>query len=165
MQIAAAFIRSGDEVVLVLQGAPGEEPAWGVPGGRVDEGELVPEALVREVLEETGLEISAPARLAYVHQIDERGPVRLVGGREPGSGYLATVWAFDVEHWQGVLDPRDPDGFVKEARFVPVGEAAVLLRRTSWLELAADYLDGRVEPGSLRFERRHEDGRIETPLA
>jgi hypothetical protein len=57
---------------------------------------------------------------------------------------------------------RDPDGVVHEARFVPLEDAIERLRRTHWLELAADYLEGRVEPGSLHFERWHEGGGIES---
>jgi 8-oxo-dGTP diphosphatase len=160
--VAAAIIRRGDEVVLVLQGAPGEEPFWSFPGGVVEDDELVPEALAREVAEETGLEIEG-IRLAYLRQIDNRRPVELVGGR-PGAGYLVTVWVFEVDSWRGKLAPRDPDGFVREARFVPVSEAADRLRRTSWLELGADYLEGHVERCSLHFERWHEDGQIESAV-
>jgi 8-oxo-dGTP diphosphatase len=145
-------MRRGDEIVLVRQGAPGEEPFWALPGGVVDEGELVPEALVREVREETGIEIAPPTRLAFVRQIDNRRLEALVGGG-PGEGYLVTVWVFDIERWDGNLDARDPDGFVTEARLVPVREAVDRLRRTHWLGLAADYLEGRIEPGSLHFER------------
>jgi 8-oxo-dGTP diphosphatase len=158
--VAAAIVRRGDEVVLVLQGAPGEEPFWALPGGVVEEDELVPEGLVREVHEETGLTIGLPARLAFARQIDNRRPVQLVGGR-PGQGYLVTVWVFEVETWSGELGARDPDGFVTEARFVPTAEAAARLRRTHWLELAADYLEGKVESGSLHFERWGEDGSVE----
>jgi 8-oxo-dGTP diphosphatase len=161
--VAAAIVRRADEVVLVRQGAPGEELFWALPGGVVDEGELVPEGLVREVREETGLEIALPARFAFVRQIDNRQPTQLVGER-PGVGYLVTVWVFEVDGWSGELGAQDPDGFVEEARFVPVAEAVELLRRTHWLELAADYLEGRIEPGSLHFERWHEDGRIERAL-
>lgn len=155
-------MRRGNEVVLVRQGAPGEEPFWALPGGVVDEGELVPEALVREVLEETGLEIAFPTRLAFVRQTDNRRPVQLVESRGPGPGYLATIWVFEVDDWTGELEPRDPDGVVSEARLVPLAEAVERLKRTSWLELAADYLEGRVEPGTLHFERWHEDGRVES---
>ena len=160
--VAAAIVRRADQVVLVLQGAPGEEPFWALPGGVVEAHELVPEGLVREVYEETGLTIELPARLAFLRQIDNRRPVQLVGGR-PGQGYLVTVWVFEAETWTGELGARDPDGFVSEARFVPLAEAVARLRRTHWLELAADYLEGKVEPGSLHFERWHEDGSVSRP--
>jgi len=72
-----------------------------------------------------------------------------------------TVWLFDVDSWDGEIGARDPDGVVHEALFVPIEEAVERLRRTHWLELAADYLEGRVEPGSLIFERWDEDGSVE----
>jgi 8-oxo-dGTP diphosphatase len=160
-QVAAAIIRRGDEIALVLQGASGEEPFWGLPGGVVEHDELVPEGLAREVREETSLAIHLPARLAYIRQIDNRRRARLTGHHGTGEGYVVTVWLFDVDSWDGEIGAQDPDGVVQEARFVPVDEAVELLRRTHWLELAANYLEGRVAPGSLHFERWHEDGRTE----
>jgi 8-oxo-dGTP diphosphatase len=160
-QVAAAIIRRGDEIALVLQGAPAEEPFWGLPGGVVEHDELIPEGLVREVLEETGLAIHLPARLAYIRQIDNRRLARLTGHHGTGEGYVVTVWLFDVDSWDGEIGAQDPDGVVHEARFIPVEEAITRLRRTHWLELAADYLEGAIEPGSLHFERWHEGGRVE----
>jgi 8-oxo-dGTP diphosphatase len=142
-------------VLLVLQGAPGEEPFWALPGGIVERDELVVEGLVREVSEETGLTIE-PGRLAFVRQVDERRPVPLTPRRAP-VGYQLTVWVFETAGWSGELGADDPDGVVHEAAFVPLREAVERLRRTSWLELAADYLEGRVEPGSVHSERNSFD--------
>jgi hypothetical protein len=76
-----------------------------------------------------------------------------------------TVWLFDVDSFDGEIGADDPDGVVREACFVEVGEAAARLRRTPWLELAAGYLEGIVEPGSLYFERWNEDGSVTSPLS
>jgi 8-oxo-dGTP diphosphatase len=156
LHVAAAILRREGAIVLVHQGPSDEERFWALPGGVVDEGELVPEALVREVREETGLEIAGPGRLAFLRQVDERRPLRPIRGE--GVGYLATIWVFEVDEWRGELAPNDPDGIVSEARLVPLDEALGLLRRTPWLEIVADYLEGGVDPGTLRFERWHDGG-------
>jgi 8-oxo-dGTP diphosphatase len=59
-QVAAVAIltRAGEERFLLVQ--RGEDPGkglWGLPGGFVEMGETVHEALCREILEETGLTI------------------------------------------------------------------------------------------------------------
>jgi ADP-ribose pyrophosphatase YjhB (NUDIX family) len=162
--VAAAIIRRGDEIALVYQGSADEELFWALPGGVVEPDELVPEGLTREVLEETGLTLHLPAPLAYVRQIDNRRDSPLAAHPNAGAGSLVTVWLFDVDSWDGEIEANDPDGVVQEACFVEVGEAAQRLRRTPWLELAASYLEGLVEPGSLVFERWNEDGTVTTPL-
>jgi 8-oxo-dGTP diphosphatase len=156
-------VRRGDDVLLVLQGARGEEPFWALPGGIVEDGELVVEGLVREVAEETGLVVQ-PGLLAFVREVDERRPARLTP-RHPPVGYHLTVWVFEAASWSGEVAADDPDGYVHEARFVPRRDAIERLRHTSWLEIVADYLDGRVEQGSVDCERRREDGTVERPLA
>jgi ADP-ribose pyrophosphatase YjhB (NUDIX family) len=164
-QVAAAFVRRGNEVALVYQGKGDEELFWALPGGVVEDHELVPEALVREVLEETGLTIRLPAPLAFIRQIDNRRDAPLAAHPNAGEGTLVTVWLFDVDSFDGEIRANDPDGVVHEACFVEIGEAAQRLRRTPWLELAAGYLEGQVEPGSLHFERWNEDGTVTTPLS
>ena len=65
--------------VCVLDGAlllirRGHGPAageWSVPGGRVERGELLAEAVVREVREETGLEAVCGPMLGWVERIDD----------------------------------------------------------------------------------------------
>jgi ADP-ribose pyrophosphatase YjhB (NUDIX family) len=158
--VAAAIVRRGDEIVLVYQGRRDEEPFWALPGGIVEDDELVPEGLVREVLEETGLTVHLPAPLAFVRQIDNRRDAPLAAHPNAGKESLVTVWVLDVDSFDGEIGADDPDGLVQEACFVEVGEAAARLRRTPWLELAAGYLEGLVEPGSLHFERWNEDGSV-----
>jgi 8-oxo-dGTP diphosphatase len=146
---------------MIRQAAGGEEPFWSVPSGAVEDGELVTEALVREVLEETGLEVVDPGILAFVFQIDNRRPEQLHTSRGPGNGYLATVWTFEVAEYRGTLGPRDPDGLVAEARFLPVVEAIGHLARLEWQSMTVAYLRGEIEPGSLHMQRWHAHGRIE----
>lgn len=54
-----ALIFNGDKVLLVERGKPPLVGYWSVPGGVVETGERLEDALVREVWEETGLNITA----------------------------------------------------------------------------------------------------------
>lgn len=58
-------------MLLVRRGRPPGEGLWSVPGGRVEPGESDSEAVVREVLEETGLTV-VPGLLAGT--VDRPGP-------------------------------------------------------------------------------------------
>ncbi len=60
---ASAFIRVDDRVLLHRRGDNG---MWGVPGGAMELGERIDQTLVREVREETGLEVE-PIRLIGVY--------------------------------------------------------------------------------------------------
>jgi ADP-ribose pyrophosphatase YjhB (NUDIX family) len=157
VQVAAAILRRGNEIVLVREAAPGEEPHWSLPGGQVEADELINEGLVREVLEETGLEVLELGPLALVVQTDNRNPELT----HRGSQYLATVWVFEIEKWSGELAPRDPMGLVSEATFVALPEAIERLDTVSWHAHTVRYLRAELEPGSVVLQRWHENGRIE----
>lgn len=51
-----AIVVDEDELLLIRRGRGAAQGEWSVPGGRVEAGELLAEAVVRELLEETGLE-------------------------------------------------------------------------------------------------------------
>jgi 8-oxo-dGTP diphosphatase len=53
-----AVIVDGDRVVLVKRAHPPLQGEWSLPGGAVELGESLEEAIAREVQEETGLDIS-----------------------------------------------------------------------------------------------------------
>lgn len=81
-----AIIRRGDNILMISQQGPDDpKPGWSVPSGRVEPGELLHEALQREVLEETGLKITGPGHLAWLSQHDLEHPTWGAFGRRSDS--------------------------------------------------------------------------------
>ncbi|HLR45625.1 MAG TPA: NUDIX hydrolase [Deinococcales bacterium] len=106
---AAILFDSRGRVLLVGNDWQGHgNVRYTLPGGVVERGESTLAALKREVLEETGLQVTGISHLAYaVHVEDVRRNDRAIS------------FAFLAEY-DGLLNPRDPDGFIVEARFVPL---------------------------------------------
>lgn len=73
----SAVIRDRQGRVLLQQRSDGGQ--WGLPGGSVEIGESVADAVVREVLEETGLRV-AVGRLIGVYSEPRRQVVRYPNG-------------------------------------------------------------------------------------
>lgn len=73
-----AVIFRDDELLLVVRGKEPRRGAWTIPGGAVELGETVREAIDREVLEETGLKIGIVGVADVVDAImrDESGAVK-----------------------------------------------------------------------------------------
>lgn len=112
----------------------------------MERGESTLDALTREVKEETGLEITAISHLAYaVHVEDRRRNDRAIS------------FAF-LARYQGLLNPRDPDGFIVEARFFPAAEVRTIVPIPPLRDPLVAYLEDRV-PGRF-YSYAGWDGRV-----
>ena len=74
----AATIFSGDSVLLVRRGNEPAKGKWGLPGGVIELGETVEEAVVREVKEETGIDVRPIRLITALDSIvrDDEGRIR-----------------------------------------------------------------------------------------
>ena len=93
-------------LLLVRRGRGPAAGEWSIPGGRVEQGETLAEAVVRELAEETGVEGVCDRLVGWVERI--------------GSDYHFVILDFAVT----VLDPRDPEAGTDaaEAAWVPLEE-------------------------------------------
>ena len=110
MGVGAVIFR-GEEVLLVLRG---QEPAlgsWSLPGGLVELGETLEEALQRELTEEVGLAVQILGITAVLDRIY----------RDPQGGipYHYVLVDFLCDYEAGALRPGSD---VTDARFTPLPE-------------------------------------------
>jgi 8-oxo-dGTP diphosphatase len=100
-----AIIRKGDGLLLVKRGRPPFEGRYALPGGFVEAGETVEEAVMREIREETGLRTGV-ARLLGVYSDPERDPrghtvsavfeLDIIGGKVKGGDDAAAAAFFEL---------------------------------------------------------------------
>lgn len=76
--VGAVVIRDGEEVLLVKRKYEPGKGLWSIPGGLVELGERLRDAVRREILEETGMEVEVEELLDVIDNIvrDEDGRVR-----------------------------------------------------------------------------------------
>ena len=97
----------GNGIVLVRRKNPPFKGYWALPGGFVEYGETVEEAVVREVLEETGLKVNLVG-LVGVYSKPDRDPrwhiisiayfAKAVGGMLKASSDAAEAKVFNVRN-------------------------------------------------------------------
>ena len=99
-----------DRLLLVRRGRGPAAGEWSVPGGRVEAGETLAEAVVRELLEETGVEGVCGSLLGWVERF--------------GDDHHFVILDFLVD----VLEATEPvaGDDAAEAAWVPLGDVADL---------------------------------------
>ncbi|MBC8144085.1 MAG: NUDIX domain-containing protein [bacterium] len=99
--VSAAIVRD-ERVLMVQEGKEHCRCMWGLPGGRVEPGERLVDAIVREVAEETGLVVRVVGITRVLRYISQQGfhtvrvnfIVERVGGdlRVDGEEILDAIW-------------------------------------------------------------------------
>lgn len=71
-QLAVGAVVIDDDALLMIRRAtPPAAGRWSLPGGRVERGETMAHALVREVLEETAIEVVVGELIGWVERISD----------------------------------------------------------------------------------------------
>lgn len=109
LAVGAVVVHDG-ALLLVRRGHGPAAGEWSVPGGRVEAGETLAEALVREVAEETALECVCGELMAWAELIGDEHHFVVMD-------FVATV----LEHGTPVAGDD-----AAEVRWVPLGEVAEL---------------------------------------
>lgn len=124
-----AVILQDDRLLLVNAYPGGTSDLWCAPGGGVQSGQSLPDNLIREVHEETGLTV-VPGALILVNEF-----------HDPASGFHQVDLFFRATATDGALRPgwADPEGVVTERQFFSRAElASIRLKPDSLPRIAFD---------------------------
>ena len=102
-----AVVVEGDALLLVRRGQAPEAGRWSLPGGRVEAGETLAEAVEREVREETGVTVRCGPFVGWVERIGPEhhyvildfaaAPAAVGVAPEPGDDVDAARWVARAE--------------------------------------------------------------------
>jgi len=114
VEVAACFITVDQKVLFIKRQPHCSEPSkWGIPGGKIEKGETAHQAVLREVKEETGLDLP--------HEVKHLGTVYI---RYPEVDFIYHMYGHDLNDIpaQILIDPIEHEEF----RWMKLGEALQL---------------------------------------
>jgi ADP-ribose pyrophosphatase YjhB (NUDIX family) len=118
-----AIAVADDQILMIRRGHGPAQGMWSVPGGRVEWGETLAEAVLRELAEETGLEGVCEQLVGWVERI--------------GDDYHYVIFDFLVTIVAGLEPAAGSDA--AEAAWVPLGDVADLSLTEGLAEFLHDH--------------------------
>jgi ADP-ribose pyrophosphatase YjhB (NUDIX family) len=118
------LVSFGEWIVVVRQqSADDAHEVWTPPAGKVEPGEMLLDAVRREIHEEAGLVVDQSAGLVFVSQQKLILPTKVE---------MWTVLGFEFILTEApVLSASDPDEIVSEAVLMPIPEAIEIVEQTA----------------------------------
>ena len=116
-----AVVLDGDRVLLVRRGAAPSQGKWSIPGGLVDLGERLEDAVVREVQEECGLLIRPIGLCGVIDRVT-------LGERADGAGPAPVRYHYVIIDYAAAVVGGEmcAGSDAAEARWVPLTDLARL---------------------------------------
>lgn len=131
----ALLVNDADEILLTWFNGEGRvEPGWTMPGGGVEFDESIPDAVVREVFEETGYHVVVGDIIGQRHFISPSSSRSDKPFRSQQFLLAATIVG-------GELGTTEVDGTTDHARWIPISEVPHLdVWRSDTVDLALSLL-------------------------
>lgn len=123
-----AVVVDDERLLLVLRGRPPGEGSWSIPGGYLEHGETLAEAVVRELREETGLDGVCGPFIGWSELVPE------------GASATVHLVLLDFEVTLFTAGEPVPGDDVLKAEWVPLGDVA----------------ERRLAPGLAEFLHDHD---------
>lgn len=111
---AGVCVNKQNEVLMVLQGAPGEDKKWSVPAGGLEQGETLQDCCAREFQDVTGFTITVGEELTVKK------------GQYENSAVSFELHYFRVEITSGALTVFEDDDWIEAVTWQPISKLAEL---------------------------------------
>jgi 8-oxo-dGTP diphosphatase len=112
--ISAGLIFNDKNQILLVKHIPefGSDYYWCLPGGTADKNEGILDALIREIKEETNIDIC-----------DTDKPIYTVKHTNHKRKWDSDIYTYRIKNWSGDLEINDPDNDIVELKWFDIKQA------------------------------------------